>query len=144
MRSFVVLRGPCGTFYPHVGCIVRNAHHRSCFFAVQYQIRLVEQPTDVGARSFWTNELETRLHTISQEMLSRARLEELITRFRLYPELRVKAPEAGSYSSALDAMAAPVDEPAMSTLPPASKVALWLLRGEAMLPVAVKLPVAGS
>ena len=50
MCLFVVLRDPCGTFYPHVGCIVRNAHHRSCFFAVQYQIRLVEQPTDVGAR----------------------------------------------------------------------------------------------
>src|SRR5947208_589697 len=54
----------------------------------------VVRPTDAGARSFWTNELETRLYTISQEMLSRARLEELITRFRLYPELRVKAPEA--------------------------------------------------
>src|SRR5437762_8035512 len=48
----------------------------------------VVRPTDAGARSFWTNELETRLYTISQEMLSRARLEELITRFRLYPELR--------------------------------------------------------
>src|SRR6266849_7011371 len=35
-----------------------------------------------------TSELETRLHTISQEILSRARLEALITRFGLYPGLR--------------------------------------------------------
>jgi polysaccharide chain length determinant protein (PEP-CTERM system associated) len=35
-----------------------------------------------------TSELETRLHTISQEILSRARLDALITRFGLYPALR--------------------------------------------------------
>jgi polysaccharide biosynthesis transport protein len=35
-----------------------------------------------------TSQLETRLHTISQEILSRARLESLITRFGLYPALR--------------------------------------------------------
>jgi polysaccharide chain length determinant protein (PEP-CTERM system associated) len=38
-----------------------------------------------------TSELETRLHTISQEILSRARLEALITRFGLYPALRKQA-----------------------------------------------------
>lgn len=38
-----------------------------------------------------TSQLETRLHTISQEILSRARLESLITRFRLYPDLREQA-----------------------------------------------------
>jgi succinoglycan biosynthesis transport protein ExoP len=35
-----------------------------------------------------TSELETRLQTISQKILSRARLEELMTRFNLYPDLR--------------------------------------------------------
>jgi succinoglycan biosynthesis transport protein ExoP len=35
-----------------------------------------------------TSALETRFHTISQEILSRSRLETLITRFNLYPELR--------------------------------------------------------
>ena len=35
-----------------------------------------------------TSALETRFHTISQEILSRSRLEALITRFNLYPELR--------------------------------------------------------
>jgi succinoglycan biosynthesis transport protein ExoP len=38
-----------------------------------------------------TSELETRLHTISQEILSRSRLEALITRFGLYPALRNQA-----------------------------------------------------
>src|SRR6266498_1274082 len=35
-----------------------------------------------------TSALETRLHTISQEILSRSRLEALVTRFGLYPGLR--------------------------------------------------------
>src|SRR3989454_1503743 len=35
-----------------------------------------------------TSALETRLHTISQEILSRSRLEALITRFGLYSDLR--------------------------------------------------------
>src|SRR5262249_50208266 len=38
-----------------------------------------------------TSELETRLHTISQEILSRSRLEALIKRFGLYPALRKQA-----------------------------------------------------
>src|SRR5262245_5724841 len=38
-----------------------------------------------------TSQLETRLHTINQEILSRARLEALITRFGLYPALRTHA-----------------------------------------------------
>src|SRR5437773_5392647 len=35
-----------------------------------------------------TSALETRLHTISQEILSRSRLDALITRFGLYPDFR--------------------------------------------------------
>src|SRR2546422_4972742 len=35
-----------------------------------------------------TSALETRLHTISQEILSRSRLEALINRFGLYADLR--------------------------------------------------------
>src|SRR5882672_3876156 len=42
-----------------------------------------------------TGELETRLRTIGQEILSRSQLMDLIDRYRLYPELRAKAaPEA--------------------------------------------------
>lgn len=39
-----------------------------------------------------TGELETRLQTISQEILSRARLQELITRVGLYRDLRERVP----------------------------------------------------
>src|SRR2546425_2367782 len=54
---------------------------------------LVERPqvSETFVRSSVTSELETRLHTISQEILSRSRLQELITRFDLYPELRERA-----------------------------------------------------
>src|SRR5262245_66110739 len=38
-----------------------------------------------------TSELETRLHTINQEILSRSRLEALIARFGLYPSERKQA-----------------------------------------------------
>jgi len=38
-----------------------------------------------------TSELDTRLHTISQQILSRTRLADLIARFDLYPELRERA-----------------------------------------------------
>src|SRR5436190_5676910 len=37
-------------------------------------------------------ELESRLHVIKQEILSRARLTELIDRFNLYPEMRRREP----------------------------------------------------
>ena len=43
-------------------------------------------------RSSITGELDTRLQTISQEILSRARLADLITRFGLYSDLRARAP----------------------------------------------------
>jgi polysaccharide biosynthesis transport protein len=47
-----------------------------------------QQVPEVFVRPTVTSELETRLQTISQEILSRARLEALITRFGLYPGLR--------------------------------------------------------
>src|SRR5438132_9945537 len=46
------------------------------------------QVPETFVRSTITGELETRLQTISQEILSRARLEDLITRFGLYLDLR--------------------------------------------------------
>jgi succinoglycan biosynthesis transport protein ExoP len=50
------------------------------------------QVPEAFIRSSVTGELETRLQTISQEILSRARLEGLITRFGLYADLRKHAP----------------------------------------------------
>ncbi len=54
---------------------------------------LVERPevSETFVKSSVTSELETRLHTISQEILSRSQLQELITRFDLYPEFRIRA-----------------------------------------------------
>src|SRR4029453_6155383 len=44
-----------------------------------------QQVPEAFVPSTVTSELETRLHTISQEILSRSRLEALIARFDLYP-----------------------------------------------------------
>jgi succinoglycan biosynthesis transport protein ExoP len=51
-----------------------------------------QQIPDDLVRSTVTSNLEIRLHTISQEILSRARLEALIDRFGLYRDLRKGAP----------------------------------------------------
>jgi polysaccharide chain length determinant protein (PEP-CTERM system associated) len=47
-----------------------------------------QQVPEAFVRPTVTSNLEVRLHTISQEILSRSRLEGLINRFRLYPDLR--------------------------------------------------------
>jgi polysaccharide biosynthesis transport protein len=47
-----------------------------------------QQVPEAFVRSTVTSGLEARLQTISQEVLSRTRLEHLIQRFDLYPELR--------------------------------------------------------
>ena len=54
---------------------------------------LVERPqvAETFVKSSVTSEQETQLQTISQEILSRSRLQELITRFDLYPEYRKQA-----------------------------------------------------
>jgi polysaccharide chain length determinant protein (PEP-CTERM system associated) len=54
---------------------------------------LVERPVPESfVRSSVTGELESRLHVIKQEILSRTRLTELIKRFDLYPDLRTRYP----------------------------------------------------
>jgi polysaccharide chain length determinant protein (PEP-CTERM system associated) len=50
-----------------------------------------QQIPEAFVRPTVTSALETRLQTITQEVLSRSRLEQLITRFGLYPELRKHA-----------------------------------------------------
>jgi polysaccharide chain length determinant protein (PEP-CTERM system associated) len=47
-----------------------------------------QQVPEAFVRPTVTNEIDTRLRTISQEILSRARLESLIDRFNLYADLR--------------------------------------------------------
>src|SRR5438132_1261637 len=51
-----------------------------------------QQIPETFVRSTVTSALETRLHTISQEILSRSRLEDLINRFGLYADLRTRVP----------------------------------------------------
>jgi succinoglycan biosynthesis transport protein ExoP len=50
-----------------------------------------QQVPEAFVRSTVTSALETRLHTISQEVLSRSRLEALINQFGLYADLRHRA-----------------------------------------------------
>ena len=51
-----------------------------------------QQVPEEFVKSTVTSGLETRLRTISQEILSRSRLEALIDRFDLYPDLRHRVP----------------------------------------------------
>src|SRR5262245_34565146 len=57
---------------------------------------LVEHPgtTEGGGKSLSAAELDTRLQTIGQEVLSQARLSALMQSFDLYPGLRASAPAA--------------------------------------------------
>jgi polysaccharide chain length determinant protein (PEP-CTERM system associated) len=59
-----------------------------------------QQVPEEFVRPTVTGQLEIRLHTISQEILSRSRLATLITRFGLYPDLR----NGGSAEEAVDRM----------------------------------------
>jgi uncharacterized protein involved in exopolysaccharide biosynthesis len=55
---------------------------------------LVEHPAEGVGKSLIAGDLETRLQTISQEVLSQARLMALMDRFHLYPELRMRGEDA--------------------------------------------------
>lgn len=59
-----------------------------------------QQVPEAFVRPTVTSQLEIRLQTISQEILSRSRLESLITRMGLYPDLR----QRGSSADAVDRM----------------------------------------
>ncbi|HKD39010.1 MAG TPA: hypothetical protein VKB87_01875, partial [Myxococcaceae bacterium] len=54
-----------------------------------------QQVPEFFVRSTITSAVESRLQTISQDVLSRSRLETLINRFDLYPELRGQVPLEG-------------------------------------------------
>ncbi|PYQ07135.1 MAG: hypothetical protein DMF82_04525 [Acidobacteria bacterium] len=66
-----------------VVCFLPDVYRSSATVLVDRQ-----QIPDELVRSTVTSGVETRLHTISQEILSRSRLEALIQRFDLYPNLR--------------------------------------------------------
>jgi polysaccharide biosynthesis transport protein len=64
-----------------------NTYRSSATILVEHQ-----QVPESFVRSTVTSALETRLQTINQEILSRSRLESMISRFGLYPDLRTKLP----------------------------------------------------
>src|SRR5205809_822808 len=49
------------------------------------------QVAETFVRPAVTGELESRLHVIKQEILSRDRLSAIVNRFNLYPEMRAKS-----------------------------------------------------
>src|SRR5437867_3112930 len=51
-----------------------------------------QQVSEAFVRPSVTAELETRLQTIREDVMSRSRLSELIARLNLYPEMRRRAP----------------------------------------------------
>src|SRR5580765_1830458 len=51
-----------------------------------------QQVSEAFVRPTVTSELETRIQTIHKQVMSRARLSEMITRLDLYPELKGKVP----------------------------------------------------
>src|SRR6266849_526612 len=65
-----------------------------------------------------TGELEPRLDTISQEVLSRARLEAVVTRFDLYRDLRKREPSA---EAAVEQMRKDIQFAAKATEQPGGK-----------------------
>src|SRR5437660_12647815 len=76
------------------GALTMTASLPSIYRAAATVLVERQQVAETFVRSSVTGELETRLQTISQETLSRARLEALIERFGLYPEARRVSREA--------------------------------------------------
>ena len=79
-----------------------------------------QQVPESFVRSTVTSELETRLQTISQEVLSRARLEGLITRFGLYTDQRKQALDRRKSSSKCAATSSSTSRPSRDGKPPPS------------------------
>ena len=54
-----------------------------------------QQVSEAFVRPMVTSELETRIQTIHKQVMSRARLSDIITRLNLYPELKGRVPMEG-------------------------------------------------
>jgi polysaccharide chain length determinant protein (PEP-CTERM system associated) len=74
---------PLATAVVSVVAALPNLYQSSALVLVERQ-----QVPEEFVRSTVTSAIETRLQTINQEILSRSRLEQLISRFGLYPDLR--------------------------------------------------------
>jgi polysaccharide chain length determinant protein (PEP-CTERM system associated) len=101
-RALTILRRRAFVAFVAMVAVLTSAVAFSRYLPDLYQasaIVLVErQLAEAFVRPAATGELESRLHVIKQEVLSRARLTDLISRFDLYPALRAR----GDMDGALD------------------------------------------
>src|SRR5262245_17758957 len=67
-------------------CALSFARYLPDLFRATAVVLVERQLPETFVRPAVSGELESRLHVIKQETLSRARLTELITRFNLYPD----------------------------------------------------------
>ena len=70
---------------------VAFARYLPDLFRASAVVLVERQLPETVVRPAVSGELESRLHVIKQEILSRARLTDLINRFDLYPDLRARA-----------------------------------------------------
>lgn len=96
VRSFDIFRRRKLTVILVFAAVVASAVSFAMYLPDLYRASatvLVERPVpEAYVRPAVSGELESRLHVIKQEILSRDRLTELVNRFNLYPELRAHEP----------------------------------------------------
>ena len=94
LRALEILRRRAVLAFAVFAAILVSAVAFALYLPDLFQARAVvlveRQLPETVVRPVVSGELETRLHVIKQEILSRARLTELIERFNLYPELRAR------------------------------------------------------
>src|SRR5437016_7559896 len=86
-KTIVVL-----VFAAVVACVASFTRYLPDLYRASATVLVERSVPETYVRSAVGGELETRLHVIKQEVLSRARLTELIDRFNLYPDLRSREP----------------------------------------------------
>jgi succinoglycan biosynthesis transport protein ExoP len=94
LRALEILRRRAVLAFAIFAAILVSAVAFALYLPDLFQARAVvlveRQLPETVVRPVVSGELESRLHVIKQEILSRARLTELIERFNLYPELRAR------------------------------------------------------
>jgi polysaccharide chain length determinant protein (PEP-CTERM system associated) len=94
LRALEILRRRAVLAFAVFAAILVSAVAFALYLPDLFQARAVvlveRQLPETVVRPVVSGELETRLHVIKQEILSRARLTELIERFNLYPDLRAR------------------------------------------------------
>src|SRR5262245_4735896 len=94
IRTLEILRRRKGiavaVFATVLVCAATFARELPDLFRAEAVVLVERQLPETFVRPAVTGELESRLHVIKQEILSRDRLTALVNRYNLYPELRAK------------------------------------------------------